>query len=313
MRPVTLAAILVLSGMFSPHVLSAQTRSDLSGTWAAVTEPAAGVAPAPSPILGARFGLRQTTDALTMLRPVREETIAVTFRLDGSRTTYRIPGRLCEGDTEFAETVVWEGAALALTAVGVVPPGGAPRELRTKRVLRMEGADTLIVEGTLTQAGETRTVATMYKRSQTPLPPQAVPATLPKGTPATIASVAWIPGVWIGTTGTLTVEERWTPAASGGIIGVGRTLRGTTLGSFEFLCIVERAGSLVYTAMPDGRTTPTHFVLTSVAADSATFENPAHDYPKTIRYSRRADGTLETTISGNATQRTQSFVLTRQP
>jgi len=76
--------------------------------------------------------------------------------------------------------------------------------------------------------------------------------------------------------------------------------------------IAEREGSLVYTAMPDGRTTPTHFTLTSLSPSSATFENPAHDFPKTIRYTLQPDGTLETVISGTPSQHTQRFVLKRQ-
>lgn len=116
----------------------------------------------------------------------------------------------------------------------------------------------------------------------------------------------------MGTNGTLTTEERWTPAASGGVIGLARSLRGTALASFELLCISEKEGSLVYTAMPDGRTTPTHFVLTGITHEVATFENPAHDFPKMIRYSLRPDGSLETAIAGAAGARLQTFVLKRQ-
>jgi hypothetical protein len=129
---------------------------------------------------------------------------------------------------------------------------------------------------------------------------------------ATIAEVAWISGTWIGTAGSITVEERWTPTAGGSMLGIGRTLKNGVMSSFEFLCIAERDGGLVYTAIPNGRTPPTDFTLTAVTADSATFENPAHDFPKLVRYTRRADGTLETAISGGASEKPQSFVLKRQ-
>ena len=49
-------------------------------------------------------------------------------------------------------------------------------------------------------------------------------------------------------------------------------------------------------------------VLTQIDADSATFENPAHDFPKKIRYVRKPDGTMEATISGDPNQRTTTFV-----
>ena len=84
------------------------------------------------------------------------------------------------------------------------------------------------------------------------------------------------------------------------------------MSAYEFLCIVERDGSLVYNAMPNGRAPATEFVLTQLTKDAATFENPAHDYPKVIKYSRRADGALETAISGEANQRVITVVLKRQ-
>ena len=93
------------------------------------------------------------------------------------------------------------------------------------------------------------------------------------------------------------------------MLATARTLRGTAMTGFEFLCIAERNGGLVYTALPNARTPATDFTLTTITADSATFENPGHDYPKLIRYSRRADGTLETTIGGDAKQRTETVVL----
>ena len=311
MRVLILAAVLFLAPSFGR-----QAQPDFSGTWAAATEAPAGLPAAPSAILGARFGMQQTGDTVTMLRLSRDVTTAAVFKTDGSRTTYRIQRRLCEGDIEYTETLAWEGQALALTAVRAVPPGGAsPQSLQTKRLIRFQAPDTLVVEGTLVQGGESRTVGTVYKRTTTPLPPPPAAPAVTRA-PATIAQLAWIAGTWSGVNGTtnpLTVEERWTPAASGGMIGVGRTLRaGNALASFEFLCMAERDGGLVYIAMPDARPTPTFFIATTVTADSVTFENPAHDYPKTIRYTRRADGALETTIGGTPTQRTTTFVLNRQ-
>jgi hypothetical protein len=143
------------------------------------------------------------------------------------------------------------------------------------------------------------------------MPPPPAPTPVTRAA-ATIADVSWIAGTWTGTGGALTVEERWTPAASGAMLGLGRTLRGPAQASFEFLCMAERNGGLVYTALPNGRTPPTDFVATAVTADSATFENPAHDFPKLVRYRRLADGSLETTIAGEGGQQSQSFVLKRQ-
>ena len=80
------------------------------------------------------------------------------------------------------------------------------------------------------------------------------------------------------------------------MLAVSRTLKGDRMVAFEFLRIVERDGRLIYIAQPDGRP-PTEFTLTAITADSVTFENPMHDFPKMIRYTKRADGALEARVS----------------
>ncbi|HEU4892346.1 MAG TPA: DUF6265 family protein [Vicinamibacterales bacterium] len=129
---------------------------------------------------------------------------------------------------------------------------------------------------------------------------------------ATIADLGWLAGDWVGTQGRATIEERWTPAAGGAMLAVSRTIKDDRLAAFEYLRIVERDRGLVYIAQPNGRP-PTEFVLAAMTADSATFENPAHDFPKMIRYTRRPDGSLEARVSGANGERPQTFVFTRQP
>lgn len=200
----------------------------------------------------------------------------------------------------------------------MTPPGGGQSRVSNIRYrLRQQGPDTVVVQGTMVQQGQAKPVATVYKRSTEALPAAAPAASLPKVTaaPATIAQAAWIAGTWIGTSGTTTIdttEERWTPPASGAMLAIGRTLSGPQMSSFEFLCIVEREGSLAYTAMPNGRSPATYFMLTNITPDSATFENPAHDYPRLIRYSRLPDGSLQTTISAGGDVRALSFTLKKQ-
>jgi hypothetical protein len=129
---------------------------------------------------------------------------------------------------------------------------------------------------------------------------------------ATIGQVDWLGGTWIGTTGTSEFEERWTPAAGGSMLAVARSLRNGQLNSFEFLCIVQRSGGLVYQAMPNGRQPATDFALTKMDGKSLRFENPAHDFPKAITYTLQADGTLEAVISGTEKQKPQTFRFKRQ-
>lgn len=95
------------------------------------------------------------------------------------------------------------------------------------------------------------------------------------------------------------------------MFGVSRTLRKNVLTEFEFLCIVERGGGLVYQAMPNGRSPATDFTMTHIEANSVTFENPAHDFPKSIRYALRPDGTLEAVVSGAPGSRSLTFTFRR--
>ena len=112
----------------------------------------------------------------------------------------------------------------------------------------------------------------------------------------TLAQIAWLAGNWSSGGGPVTFEERWTPPAGDAMLAVSRTLKGDRMVGFEFLRIVERDGTLIYIAQPEGRP-PTEFRLTALTTDSATFENPAHDFPKMIRYAKRADGSLEARVS----------------
>jgi hypothetical protein len=313
MRILTLVSTGVLALAVVPGI--AQPRPDLTGTWTATKDAPTGLAAAPSPVFGDRFAVRQGGDNLSVVRPVRDMTVVTPYVLDGREVRTRIPGGLCQGDSETIEAGTRDGDAIVLTMTGSTPSGGgAVMKRDIRRVFRLQSPDTLVVEGRMAIQGVLRPVATIYRRSNEPIPGADAPVAAPKS-PATIAQAAWISGVWVsaaGTTGQATVEERWTPAAGGSMIGVSRTLRGTSMPAFEFLCIVERGGTLIYSAMPNGRTPPTHFTLTAVTADSATFENPAHDFPKMIRYTKRPDGSLETTIAGEGGQRAQSVILKRQ-
>jgi len=126
---------------------------------------------------------------------------------------------------------------------------------------------------------------------------------------ATIDQVGWISGNWVGGNGGVGFEERWTPPAGGAMLGVSRTLKDGRMAAFEFLRIVERNGGLVYVAQPSGEP-PTDFTLTSLSQSSATFENPEHDFPKTIRYTKRADSSLEARV-GDGGAKDETYVFKR--
>jgi hypothetical protein len=289
---------------------AALQRPDFSGTWA--LPPDAPLAPngkpAAAPGFGATINIRQDANAITISKMMGGVTVHVTHPLDGVESRSRTPGRLCEGDSESVWTASWQGDALLTTFLGSRLAGAATAtKTEVKALFRLQTPDTMVIETTLPAAGgrEPRTLTTTYRKAG---PPTEAPAPAPApAAPAKISQLEWLAGTWSGTAGTTTFEERWAPPAGGSMLALSRTLRGGAMSAFEFLCIVERNGGLVYQAMPNGRQPATDFTLTNMEATSLTFENPAHDFPKMIRYTLGGDGTLEAVISGTASQKPQTF------
>jgi hypothetical protein len=305
---IAIAALLLVTTLVPAE---AQPRPDLSGVWTATNDTPPGLEAAASPILGTRFSLLHDADGITLVRLVGEVPVMAMMPLDGREVRIRIPGRACEADATSIESATLDGERLVLTLLATVPAANAPRTTRNvRRVLRRYAPDTLLVETAVADAKTgSKPAGTIYRRTAERMPGDGAPRI---GLSATIAQVAWMTGAWIGTSGALTIEEHWTPPAGGSMLATARTLRAGAMTAFEFLCLSEREGSLVYTAMPNGRTPATDFRLTSITDHSAVFENPSHDFPKVIRYTRRADDALEATVSGAPGQGSQTFVFRRK-
>ena len=308
------SVLTLLVSLMTPVAAAGQSTPDLSGTWTlpADAPDAPSGKPTPAPGFGASINIHQTSETITISRMLGGAPVHVRHSLDGRETTTRVPGRLCIGESRAIWTAGWEEGVLVTRLTGIVAAGAStltPSAVST--AFRLESSETLAVDVSVRSAGTAtpRTTSTRYRRTGQPaVPPSSSPAALE----ATIAQAAWLAGVWSGTTGGSTTEERWTPPSGGSMMAVSRTMRNGHTNAFEFLCIVERDGGLVYQAMPNGRQPATEFTLTKIENDSLTFENPSHDFPKMIRYSLTADGTLEATVSGTGGQKPLVFRFRRQ-
>lgn len=292
----------------------ARQAPDFSGAWSLPADAPPGPTgkPVPAPGFGPQINIRQDASSVTISRVMGGQTVHVVHPLDGSESRSRTPGRLCEGDSHSIWTATRENDAILTTLVGALPAGAAsPTKMSVRSVFRLTAPDTMTVELTFQNPGMTapQTRSTIYRKTG---PPADIPPSPAAPLPAKIAQVDWLGGTWIGTTGTGAFEERWTPAGGGSMLAVARSLRNGVMNSFEFLCIVERNGGLVYQAMPNGRQPATDFTLTKMDGQSLRFENPAHDFPKVIAYTLQADGTLEAVISGSEQQKPQTFRFKRQ-
>ena len=182
-----------------PISANAGQRPDFSGTWVAAAVPAEPAGSRPSPqVFGPQFTIVHQDPALTLTRTFAGSLATIKYVLDGSEVSSRMPGRLCEPDSGATWTAAWDGPAVSIAMTGAVPPSGKPIKMDVKSVLKLESPDTLRVETTARTAGQTapRTTTTLYKRSG---PPTAPVAAAVKSADATMAQVAWIAGVWMGT------------------------------------------------------------------------------------------------------------------
>jgi len=97
--------------------------------------------------------------------------------------------------------------------------------------------------------------------------------------------VRFMAGAW-GNDGE--IIEYWLPPLRGLMVGINRDPKGDEMPFFEFLRLEARSDGIVYVASPRGGGT-TEFRLTEVSAGRAVFENPQHDFPQKIIYTRAGD------------------------
>lgn len=94
----------------------------------------------------------------------------------------------------------------------------------------------------------------------------------------------WMTGSWSLDADGRHVEEHWTTASGGMMVGMGKTVaKGKA--TFEFFRIVMKDGTLAYLAMPQARP-ETVFRLKTSEESRVVFENLEHDFPQRVIYSR---------------------------
>ena len=112
--------------------------------------------------------------------------------------------------------------------------------------------------------------------------------------PVSVADLAWMSGSWETAEGERWTEEVWLEQRGGAMVGLSRSGEGAAMRDLEFLRLQAGADGIpVYWASNVGRA-PVGFRLVAADAASATFENPAHDFPQRIHYRRDGDHMVAT-------------------
>ena len=101
----------------------------------------------------------------------------------------------------------------------------------------------------------------------------------------TIRQMGYLAGDWTETTNGVIVEEHWVGPVGGVMVGmtITHSEKPGAKTRIEFMRIVEKDGTLVFIAQPDGQPRA-EFRLKEANNGIATFENLAHDFPERITY-----------------------------
>jgi len=106
-----------------------------------------------------------------------------------------------------------------------------------------------------------------------------------------IQRAAWLQGCWELTSPGRSVEESWTAAKGGTMIGVSRTIRDGKTAAYEMIVMREEGERLAYEAYPSNQE-PAIFLSTRISESELVFENPEHDFPQEVGYRRSGDALL---------------------
>lgn len=120
-----------------------------------------------------------------------------------------------------------------------------------------------------------------------------------------LADLGWMSGCWKQDRGDgRYVYEQWSKA-EGVMVGLGRVHRGGRIVDYEFLRIEEKEGGIYFIAIP-ARQKEAAFRLTSLKDGTAVFENPKHDFPQKISYTKTDDG-MSARVEGSENGKTRGF------
>lgn len=116
--------------------------------------------------------------------------------------------------------------------------------------------------------------------------------------------LGWLTGCWeLRRPNGLRIEETWTSARGGMLLGTSRTTRPIadtgrdTLVEFEQMYIREAGDTAVFTALPSGQASAS-FRADTLQAGLVSFANPAHDFPQRVHYERVGADSVRAVVEG---------------
>ncbi|HEU4431647.1 MAG TPA: DUF6265 family protein [Myxococcota bacterium] len=125
--------------------------------------------------------------------------------------------------------------------------------------------------------------------------------------------LGWLAGCWEYAGAEKGSGEAWLAPAGGELHGIGRSVAGGRVVSYELMRILpSEGGSLVFAVSASGAP-ERRFALTSITAAEAVFEDPTNDFPQRVIYRLAQDGEISARIEGakDDPSRAQDFPMKR--
>lgn len=116
----------------------------------------------------------------------------------------------------------------------------------------------------------------------------------------TIKAVGFMAGCWEirNAERKSVISEQWMMPDGKAMLGISRTVKAEKMTGYEFMKLVEDANGVTFYARPYNAKEDTPFKMTKWAANEATFENPANDFPQKVTYKLTGSDSLFARIEG---------------
>jgi len=130
-----------------------------------------------------------------------------------------------------------------------------------------------------------------------------------------IKKAGWLIGTWKNTTSRGSIYETWNKANDNEFSGKSYLVKEKDTVVFENIRLVQEQDGLFYipTVKNQNGGLPVRFATQTISETQLVFENPRHDFPQIISYTKISADSLVAEISGtkNGQERKQTFPMKR--
>ena len=131
-----------------------------------------------------------------------------------------------------------------------------------------------------------------------------------------IKAADWLIGKWENGTPEGTLTETWSKLNDSTFEGSSYFIKGKDTIHIETIKLQQKDEALTYKATVKGQNNDqaVAFELTNSNEKALVFENPKHDYPQKITYTKGANNTLTAEITGNlrGKKTTERFIMVKK-